>query len=290
MEICKVEDCIREVAKAGYTFCLQHWKAERGGLVAKCQRCQRWHETGKPFCRECLTTVSGTGGTSGESDETELSGGYLSSTRIGRHFGVSNIKINLILAELGWIERYVKGWVPTDRGNAVGAHVKEMRNGTPYTVWPESILSSQVLCDSVAEQSPGQQKPVGAGANSADKSTDFRAKFPANFRAQDGHLVRSRAEALIDNWLYMQGIVHAYERRLPIETECYCDFYLPGGRGVYIEYWGLEADPKYRERKAIKQAIYTKHGLRLIELSDPEIERLDDVLPRLLLRFGIESA
>ncbi len=102
-------------------------------------------------------------------------------------------------------------------------------------------------------------------------------------------MVRSRAEVLIDNWLYMQGLVHAYERRLPIEEECYCDFYLPGGKGVYIEFWGRESDPKYRERKTVKQAIYAKHGLRLIELGDAEIERLDDVLPRYLLRFGIES-
>ena len=54
--------------------------------------------------------------------------------------------------------------------------------------------------------------------------------------------------------------------------------------------WGMESDPKYRDRMAVKQAIYAKHGLRLIELGDAEIERLDDVLPRMLLRFGIESA
>lgn len=52
----------------------------------------------------------------------------------------------------------------------------------------------------------------------------------------------------------------------------------------------MESDPKYRDRMAVKQAIYAKHGLRLIELGDAEIERLDDVLPRMLLRFGIESA
>jgi hypothetical protein len=40
---------------------------------------------------------------------------------------------------------------------------------------------------------------------------------------------------------------------------------------------------------AVKKAIYEKHNLRLIELGNAEIERLDDVLPRLLLRFGIES-
>ena len=88
----------------------------------------------------------------------------------------------------------------------------------------------------------------------------------------------------------MQGLVHAYERRLPIEEGCYCDFNLPSGKGVYIEFWGRESDPKYRERMAVKQAIYAKHELRLIELGDAEIERLNDVLPRMLLRLGLESA
>ena len=58
---------------------------------------------------------------------------------------------------------------------------------------------------------------------------------------------------------------------------------------MYIEFWGRESDPTYQKRKAVKQAIYAKYGLRLIELGAAEIERLDDVLPRMLLRFGIES-
>jgi hypothetical protein len=91
------------------------------------------------------------------------------------------------------------------------------------------------------------------------------------------------------HFLYDEGLVHAYERRLPIEAECYCDFYLPGGKGVYIEFRGRESDPKYRDRKAAKQAIYAKHRFQLIELGDAEIERLDEVLPRLLLAYGIKT-
>ena len=53
----------------------------------------------------------------------------------------------------------------------------------------------------------------------APDQKDFREKFPAKYRATDGHLVRSRAEMLIDNWLYMSGIVHAVERKLPIEED-----------------------------------------------------------------------
>jgi very-short-patch-repair endonuclease len=94
---------------------------------------------------------------------------------------------------------------------------------------------------------------------------------------------------LIDNWLYMAEIVHAYERKLPIEDDVYCDFYIPSGK-VYIEYWGYENDAKYLERKARKQAIYAKYGFKLIELVDKDVENLDDVLPRMLLKFGVETS
>ena len=93
---------------------------------------------------------------------------------------------------------------------------------------------------------------------------------------------------LIDNWLYMAEIVHAYERRLPIEEEVYCDFYIPTGK-VYIEFWGLENDPKYAERKRVKKAIYEKYNFKLIELTDEEVFNLDDVLPKMLLKFGVQT-
>ena len=91
---------------------------------------------------------------------------------------------------------------------------------------------------------------------------------------------------LIDNWLYMSGIAHAYERRLPIEEEAYCDFYLPDGK-VYIEYWGMEANPKYQARQKVKIELYQQHRFNLIQLSDEHIRNLDDHLPKMLLKFGV---
>jgi hypothetical protein len=312
---CQVEGCTLPVSKDGYTFCLDHWKAERAGHVIRCEKCDKWHDNDHRLCRACAKSSSGAGRSNSNRDDDETPSGFLSSTRIGKHFDLSSIKVNLILAELGWIEKYVKGWLPTDRGNALGANVREARNGVPFVVWPDSILKNTALLNSIKEQTgdttpsaaaaasaalqppnapepSSSPKPQGPGPKAASSSPadDFRSKFPANFRTQDGHQVRSRAEVLIDNWLYMQGLVHAYERRLPIEEECYCDFYLPGGKGVYIEFWGMESDPKYAARQSAKRGIYTKHNLRLIELNDADIEHLDDVLPRMLLRFGIESA
>jgi hypothetical protein len=68
--------------------------------------------------------------------------------------------------------------------------------------------------------------------------------------------------------------------------QVYCDFYIPTGK-VYIEYWGLDADPKYRARKQTKQELYRKHGLNLIELTDEHMRNLDDELPKLLVKFGV---
>ena len=113
---------------------------------------------------------------------------------------------------------------------------------------------------------------------------DFRTKFPAAYLTEDGHMVRSKAEQVIDNWLYHKGIVHAYERKVPIEEEVYCDFFIPLGTKVWIEFWGLEEE-QYLKRKEIKKNFYKKYEKNLIELTDKDIERLDDVMPIKLRPF-----
>ena len=122
----------------------------------------------------------------------------------------------------------------------------------------------------------------------ATANQDFRERFEAKLRTTDGHYVHCKAEVLIDNWLYMADIVHAHERRLPIDEETYCDFYLPSGR-VYIEYWGEQNSAEALEQKARKQDIYKRYNFKLIELNDQDIQDLDKVLPRLLLKSGIDS-
>jgi hypothetical protein len=208
----------------------------------------------------------------------------LTATALGQHFDVSATKINYILSELGWIKKGLKGWLVTDQGKKMGAEQGEdSRSGIPYARWPEKILRIQALKESV-DNMKGVDKPK----TDNDKMDSFRHKFEATHRATDGHFVRSKAEMLIDNWLYMAEIVHAYERKLPIEEEMYCDFYIPTGK-VYIEFWGFENDEKYLARKKEKLAIYQKYNFNLIELTDQEVLNLDDILPRLLLKFGVQA-
>jgi len=208
----------------------------------------------------------------------------ITATAIGKHFNLSSKKMNYILSELGWIKHGLKGWLVTEQGKNIGAlQGEDSRSGIPYARWPESILYTPALKDSI-DNITGVEKP-----KSGEKKLDsFREKFEAKHRSTDGHFVRSKAEMLIDNWLYMAEIVHAYERKLPIEEEVYCDFYIPTGK-VYIEFWGYDNNEKYLARKQKKQAIYKKYNFNLIELTDEEVQNLDDILPRMLLKFGVQA-
>ncbi len=114
---------------------------------------------------------------------------------------------------------------------------------------------------------------------------NFRNKFPATIRTLDGHLVRSKSEKIIDDWLYNHKIAHAYERMVPIEdSDVYCDFFLPYDKKVWIEFWGLD-DEKYLKRKEIKKKFYADNNKILIELTEKDIEILDDILPKKLMKF-----
>jgi hypothetical protein len=155
-------------------------------------------------------------------------------------------------------------------------------------LWPDNILTNKNLT-SVFKEVTVIEQPLPQTTKEATKTTNdnFREKFPATLRTKDGHMVRSRAEVIIDNALYDYKLAHAYERKLPIEEDLYSDFFIPT-ENVYIEFWGMEDDPKYAERKKVKIEIYKKYDFKLIELNDSDISNLDDHLPKKLLKYGIK--
>ncbi|MEI2738121.1 MAG: hypothetical protein V9F01_05005 [Chitinophagaceae bacterium] len=220
-------------------------------------------------------------------------GKLLNVTTLGENFDLSSRRLNLILSELGWIEKDVRGWKLTNLGKSLGGKQREHEiGGNLFVLWPENILknkrlievcqpANEILVISPPKQILEQQK------NPQNGNLQLHEKFPPSIKTKDGHLVRSKAELIIDNTLYDFNLAHAYERRLPIEENAYSDFFLRNNN-VYIEYWGMEKDEKYLARQKVKCELYKKYGFNLIELTDDDIKNLDDHLPKKLLKFGIK--
>ena len=135
-----------------------------------------------------------------------------------------------------------------------------------------------------------KSKTTTKTASKADPKSKVEAQKEL-FRTKSGHLVRSKSEVIIADYLYGEEICFAYEKRLPIETEARCDFYVPAC-SAYIEYWGVQSDEaerkKYEKRKKEKIALYKKHALNLIEIDDKNIKNLEDFLQKELLKLGLK--
>jgi hypothetical protein len=217
----------------------------------------------------------------------------LNATAIGKHFNVSSQRFNLLLNELGWIEKTVAGWSITKLGKSIGgSQFEHQTSGGTYVLWPEEILNEKEILG-LFEEKITKRNSTQIISNSKTKTVnDFRKFYDAEYRTKDGHYVRSKAEMAIDDSLYLWGIPHAYEKKVPnTDEDVYSDFHIPSGKGrpkaVYIEYWGLENDEKYNKRKDKKIEIYRSLGLNLIQLNDADIKNLEDALQKYLRQHQI---
>lgn len=189
---------------------------------------------------------------------------------LGLKTGLTAARVNQLLAELGWIKPWLKGWQITDAGTAQGGVQKEdVNTAIPYVNWPKKLTDNLLF-----KRSLNQFKQVSTH------------QTVTGCYAMDGHLLRSEAEVKIDNWLYLSGISHACYKPLPVGEEAQADFYLPEIR-LYIEFWGSENDPAYLAEKMRKKALYETHNLNVIEFQASDLTQLDELLPRQLRRFGL---
>lgn len=227
-------------------------------------------------------------------DDTQNEGHkLLNATTIGKNFNVSSQRFNLLLNELGWIEKTVAGWRITKVGKANGGRQFELQTtGGTYVLWPEHILTNKDIIGLFEETPTKTDTPLNIAKSESETVNDFRKTYKAEYRTKDGHYVRSKAEMAIDDSLYLWGIPHAYEKKVPNTDEnVFSDFHIPSGKGrpkaVYIEYWGMENDEKYNKRKEKKIDIYNSLGLNLIQLNDADIKNLEDTLQKYLRQHDI---
>ncbi|WP_432473212.1 hypothetical protein [Amphritea sp. HPY] len=183
------------------------------------------------------------------------------------------MKINRLLADLGWIRRHMKGWQVTSAGSEVdGRQREDERTGIPYVIWPKELVEQRVFKRALRQLT----SRIGA------------VETQVGCVAIDGHLLRSEAEVMIDNWLYLADINHACRKQLPVDEDLQADFFIPQGN-LYIEFWGTDSAPGYLADKLRKKELFQQYNLNVLELQEEDLKQLDQLLPKQLLRYGIEG-
>lgn len=272
LALCSVEGCKSSVQKLGHTLCLPHWKESR----------QTAKESAASYVVHSPTNTT-----------HNINSDFFNSTTLGERFKLDAKQINRVLLDLGWIEKDGKGWKPSEQGEKLKAKRNlHSKSGIPFVLWHPDICKSRILQNATNEflfievEPPSAPQTLPMPEEAADKAEGFREKFKPTKRTIDGHMVRSLSEVIIDGWFYDRRIVHAYERLVPVEQQTmYCDFYLPE-YDLYIEFWGLEDDPKYEARKKKKLEVYRQNKLKLLEIKKQHIDNLDDYLTSQLVEFG----
>ena len=196
-------------------------------------------------------------------------------------------QINRALAELGLQHHSIVGWELSALGRTLGGQQEESENtGAFYVTWPHEIVDHPVVHRELTRQTD-QNEPASAPVSSSEPDLFVEAAGSVEeFNGIDGHCLNGRLEMRVCNWLYLAQLAHAYRRALPTEEIVLADFYLPAGN-VYIDCWEADVPATELSAKLHKRDVYKELGLRSIEVNAADAEKLDEVLGRGLLAFGI---
>ena len=195
-------------------------------------------------------------------------------------------QINRALAELGLQRHSILGWELSERGKALGGQQEESKNsGAYYATWPHEIIDDPVVQRELSRQSDQLAPPLEGPDVEPDLFAEGQGSAAPNVGI-DGHVLPSRLHTRVCNWLYFAQLAHACQRALPVEEKLYADFYVPEGN-VYIDCWEENVPAGELSDRLARREIYRRLELRYIEINADDEQRLDEVLGRGLLNFGI---
>jgi len=130
--------------------------------------------------------------------------------------------------------------------------------------------------------------------NKCTEITILDESYEGVYKCKDGHIVKSKSERDIDNYLFDHGIPHAYEKVVSIDGDknhdLHPDFCLPNysgkGKDVYIEHWGFNSNNRdYYKSKKYKIAKYVELGLTIISTNESDMNDPEAALNRKLKNF-----
>ncbi len=281
-------------------LCRKHGKLANAGEIEQCPDCGKWHETNKQCeCKKANYVELPNDGF----NKCILCGnettGYAFCIECWRKYTNEEL--------LDILNNKKKSNLPNISQEDIQPEAKEIESNNVIII-DDKNKSKCITC---GRQTDGLLFCASCYRKYKNKELLFRIKnctnielldedYEGRYTCKDGHIVKSKSERDIDNYLYDHGIMHAYERELPYGANnnevLHPDFYLPDylgqGKDVYIEHWGYnENNIQYTKTKKFKLPIYEKLGITLICTDEKaDMAKIDTVLDRKLnKKFIIEG-
>ena len=209
---------------------------------------------------------------------TELGEKHISATMIAKHYDLSARIVNRLLAEMGLINAFAKGWQLTPLGLTNGGlQQQDKDSGIPYAVWPKSFLGHSVI-----------KQHFSAYQGVIKDLVCVTIANQPHYLALDGHYLPSIELLKVANWLYIAGLPYAYLRQLMLADGEYLmsDFYLPSV-ALHIHYNSHQVSPEGLSKQLARQQQVKDYQIDSVELLHTDIDNIDSVLSKALLMRGI---
>ena len=275
-----------------YPLCKEHLQMKADGKVVKCEECGTWHFADRP-CEQC-----GAGDTlkekyskieakaqEKENDITCIICGAPSNGKQQCRNCYNETRNHMDSLDKNSTVRKLRDYYYNLKERIfIIKGIEETKKQcnkliaiamTEQNINDDSSLMDRVYKD-VEQLIINKQPPVPNEKYEEERKEKNENKSKIN-TAQDGHNVDSDMEVRIDDVLYNAFILHCYGKNVDEITEKRkkCDWFVPicNGKGIYIEYWGMDT-LKYIEDRKEKEELYKKHNIPYIgiEKDDPKMD------------------
>ena len=117
------------------------------------------------------------------------------------------------------------------------------------------------------------------------RNRHYTARYPSIYKCNDGHVVRSLSELLIDNYLHQNDIKHLYEDYVIRNSskQYKYDWFLPDKK-IYLEFFGYSGR-LYNKRRLEKEKFYFSNHLNMISIVP---EDLGDLHHSMVQKLGTQ--